>query len=578
MERMEKKLFSIENLSSLNQPELKKDFWRYLFLGLLCTFIGLILPQITAYFIDNVIPDASKSQAVQICLLVLLCNLSFLIAGIARYFESLRMEAQVESKIESAFMDKLLKLPVSFFKNYSSGDLAARTITVSKIQKQLYGIALSVFMNFIFSFVYLIQEFNFSPYFAKWGILFCLLPVLLSLLLCLISYRWEKQIVQGQGKNQGMLRQFFKGIEKIKNTNSEKRFIDRWTLAYAKEKEISYKLGFIGVINSLINSVYPAAVCIFFYYLYGKTYETHELVEITTGNFMGFLCAYSLFQRAFIALADSLLRIRKVLPLSEQIKPILQSQPEFEYSFPEVQELKGNIEVNHVNFRYGPEAPLVLKDINFSVKPGEFVAVVGASGAGKSTLMRLLLGFEKAESGSVFYDNQDISAIDLGSLRRKLGVVLQNDTVIRGTILQNILGNSGLKEEDAWEAAKKVSLDKDIKEMPMGMQTMLTAGGAALSGGQLQRLIIARAIIRQPKLLIFDEATSALDNLTQNEIRKSLDSLKVTRIIIAHRLSTIINADKIYVMKDGEIIESGTYNQLIKEKGYFAELAERQKV
>jgi ABC-type bacteriocin/lantibiotic exporter with double-glycine peptidase domain len=256
----------------------------------------------------------------------------------------------------------------------------------------------------------------------------------------------------------------------------------------------------------------------------------------------------------------------------------LQSQPEFEYSFPEVQELKGNIEVNHVNFRYGPEAPLVLKDINFSVKPGEFVAVVGASGAGKSTLMRLLLGFEKAESGSVFYDNQDISAIDLGSLRRKLGVVLQNDTVIRGTILQNILGNSGLKEEDAWEAAKKVSLDKDIKEMPMGMQTMLTAGGAALSGGQFQRLIIARAIIRQPKLLIFDEATRALDNLTQDEIRKSLDSLKVTRIIIAHRLSTIINADKIYVMKDGEIIESGTYDQLIKERGYFAELAERQKV
>lgn len=576
MERMEKKLFTIDNLSSLNQPELKKDFCRYFFLGLLCTFIGLILPQITRYFIDNVIPEASKSQAIQICLLVILCNLSFLIAAIARYFESLRMEAQIESKIESAFMKKLLQLPLSFFKNYSSGDLAERTMTVSKIQKQLYGISISVFMNFIFSFVYLIQEFSFSAYFAKWGLFFCIIPVLLSALLCLISYRREKQIVDRQGENQGMLMQFFKGIEKIKNTNSEKRFIARWTQVYSKQKELSSKLSFIGVINSLINSVYPAAVCIFFYYLYGKGFENPAFGEITTGTFMAFLCAYSLFQRAFIALADSLLKLRKVAPLAEQIKPILQAQPEFEYSFPEVQELKGNIEVNHLNFRYDADSPLVLKDINLSVKAGEFVAIVGASGAGKSTLMRLLLGFEKAESGSVFYDNQDISAVDLGSLRRKLGVVLQNDSLMGGTILQNILGNSGLKEEDAWEAAKKVGLDKEISQMPMGMQTMLTSA-AGLSGGQIQRLIIARAIIRKPKILIFDEATSALDNLTQDQIRKSLDELKVTRIIIAHRLSTIMNADKIYVMKEGQIVESGTYDQLINQKEYFAALAERQK-
>jgi ABC-type bacteriocin/lantibiotic exporter with double-glycine peptidase domain len=219
-----------------------------------------------------------------------------------------------------------------------------------------------------------------------------------------------------------------------------------------------------------------------------------------------------------------------------------------------------------------------LDDVSFSVKKGEFVAIVGTSGAGKSTLMRMLLGFEKAESGSVFYDNHDINAVDVGSIRRQMGVVLQNDTVLQGTILQNIVGSSGLKEEDAWEAARKVSFDKDIEEMPMGMFTMIPAGGMTLSGGQLQRLIIARAIIRRPNILIFDEATSALDNLTQLTVRKSLDELNVTRVIIAHRLSTIINADKIYVMREGKVVETGTYDSLMKEDGYFAQLAKRQNV
>ena len=224
----------------------------------------------------------------------------------------------------------------------------------------------------------------------------------------------------------------------------------------------------------------------------------------------------------------------------------------------------------------GDSQVVALNKVNLSVQKGEFVAIVGPSGAGKSTLMRMLLGFEKPESGTIFYDDMDMSTVDIGSLRRQMGVVLQNDTVMQGTILQNIVGSTGLKEADAWEAARKVSLDKDIKEMPMGMFTMVPAGGMTLSGGQLQRLIIARAIIRNPSLLIFDEATSALDNLTQVTVRKSLDELNVTRIIIAHRLSTVINADKIYVMKDGQIIESGNYKELMEEKGYFAELAGRQ--
>ena len=567
---------TIKTVCSFVLSDIKRDIVRYILIGLLCTLIGLITPFITRNFIDTVIPDAARGQALQICVLVFFCYISSMIGSIARYFAGIRMETKADSELEAAVMDRLLKLPVNFFKDFSSGDLAARTMTVSTIRKQIFNIILSVFMNFIFSFVYLFQCCRFSAYFTKWGVLFCLFPVIVSAIFCFITYKWQKALVDCQGKLQGMLLQFINGIEKITNTFSEKRFFAQWSKEYIRQVKIDYKLGMAGIVNSLISSLYPVVISILFYYLYGRGLKMQSIEGLSTGTFLAFLTSFACFQGAFLGLAGALLEIRNVIPLSKRIKPILEAQPEFEESKPAIDKLKGNIEISHLNFRYSPDSPLVLKDVNMSIKQGEFVAVVGGSGAGKSTLMRMLIGFDKAESGSVFYDNQDISAVDIGSLRRQLGVVLQDDTVLQGTILQNILGSSGLKIEDAWEAAKKVSFDKDIEEMPMGMFTMIPAGGSTLSGGQLQRLIIARALIRRPAVLIFDEATSALDNMTQQVVRKSLDELKVTRIIIAHRLSTIINADKIYVMKDGQVIECGKYDELIKQNGYFAMLAKRQ--
>ncbi len=575
---MQAEKISIKSICRFVLADIKRDIARFVIIGLLCTLIGLITPLITRNFIDNVIPEAAKSQAVQICFLVFICNISAMIGNLAKYFANMRMETKADSDLEAAVMDRLLKLPVDFFKGFSSGDLAARTMTIAEIRKQIFNIVLSVFMNFIFSFVYLFQCFRFSGYFAKWGILFCIFPIIISALFCFITYKWEKMLIDCQGKIQGMLLQFLNGIEKITNSHSEKRFFAQWSGEYIRQMKIAYSLGLVGIVNSLINTVYPTVVSIIIYYLYGRGLKIQAINGLTTGTFMAFLSAYSSFQGAFLGVAGALLQIRNVIPLSKRIRPILDALPEIESSKPPIDKLRGNIEISHLNFRYAPDAPLVLKDVNMSIREGEFVAIVGTSGAGKSTLMRMLLGFEKAESGAVFFDSQDISAVDIGSLRRQLGVVLQNDTVLQGTILQNIVGSSGLKEADAWEAARKVSFDKDIAEMPMGMFTMIPAGGATLSGGQLQRLIIARAIIRRPSVLIFDEATSALDNLTQIAVRKSLDELKVTRIIIAHRLSTIINADKIYVMKDGEVVEQGNYEELMKQDGYFAQLARRQNI
>ena len=241
-------------------------------------------------------------------------------------------------------------------------------------------------------------------------------------------------------------------------------------------------------------------------------------------------------------------------------------------------ELRGRIELSRVSFRYKADGPVILKDVSLQILPGQFVAIVGPSGSGKSTLLRLLLGFDKPEAGTISYDGQELSGLDIQSVRKQLGVVLQNGKLMPGDIYQNIVGSSQLALEAAWEAAQSAGLDEDIHQMPMGMHTVLSEGAGTLSGGQRQRLMIARAVVAKPRILIFDEATSALDNRTQGIVSRSLERLKATRIVIAHRLSTIINADKIIVVKGGSIVQSGTYAELIDQDGLFAELAKRQLV
>lgn len=558
--------------------DIKIDILRFVVISLLGTLIGLVTPEITRNFIDYVIPNAAKNQAMLITIMVLTVNLASMIISIAKSLASLRMETRSTNALESAVIDRLLKLPVNFFKEYSSGDLADRVSGVGTIQKQIFSIFMSVGMNFIFCFVYLIQEIRYCKPFAGWGALFCLFPIIISVISCFATYRAEQELLHSGGKISGMLLQFLNGIEKITNSNSRKRVFAQFEKENIRQAKIAYKMTNITNYFGIFNVIFPTVVSILFYILYDKSIKDHSIQGLSTGTFMAFLSAYGSFQSAILGITGSLLDIRNLFPMAKRVAPILQTQPEIETSKPSISYLKGNIEINHLNFRYYPDGPLILKDINISVKPGEFIAIVGSSGAGKSTLLRMLLGFEKPESGSIFYDEQDINSFDIGSIRRQMGVVLQNDTVLAGSILQNIVGSSGKSEHEAWEAAKKVAFDRDIAQMPMGMFTMIPAGGISLSGGQLQRLILARSIIRNPNVLIFDEATSALDNITQAVVRKSLDELKVTRIVIAHRLSTIINADRIYVMKDGQIIETGNYDQLMNQKGWFYQMALRQKI
>ena len=556
--------------------DMRRDLVRYILIGLLCTLIGLITPLVTKSFVDGIIPLAARNQAVQICILVFVCNISAMLGSLSKYLANLKMETRAGTDLEAAFMARLLKLPVGFFKKYSSGELASRIAAVSVIRKKSFNIVFTLLLNFIFSFVYIIQAKHYCPALAKTGIVLGLIPIFAGIITGVATYNLKETLTEIHGKIQGMLFQFFTGIEKLVNTNSEKRAYSRWAAAYENQIDKTYALNRFETTAAIINLIYPTVVSIAFYFVFGEAILLGKKGNVSTGSFLAFLTAYSLFQTALLRFSEGFIEVRDLIPLVKRIKPIIEAQPENDDGKAEIKIEDGRVEVSHLRFRYSAESPLVLNDVSMKIEPGQFVAIAGSSGAGKSTLLRNLIGFEHAESGSIFYDDHDLNSLDLGMLRRQMGVVLQNDSVFQGTILQNIIGTSGLDEEAAWEAARKVCLDKEIEALPMGMNTMILSGGKSLSGGQLQRLVIARAIIRNPKILIFDEATSALDNLTQQALTKSLEELKATRIVIAHRLSTIINADNIYVMKDGQIVESGNYNQLMKNKGWFAKLAERQ--
>jgi len=278
-----------------------------------------------------------------------------------------------------------------------------------------------------------------------------------------------------------------------------------------------------------------------------------------------------------VALSDALIGVNLIIPLYQRLRPILETLPEDDTSKINPRALTGSIEVSHVSFRYREDGPLVLKDVSFEIKEGDYVALVGTSGCGKSTLFRILLGFEKPETGEIYYDGQDLAKLDIRAVRRQLGVVLQNGQLMTGNILSNIIGtNHRLTIEDAWEAARMAGIEEDIREMPMGMFTIISEGAGTISGGQKQRLMIARAIVNKPRIIFFDEATSALDNKTQAIVSQSLEKLQATRVVIAHRLSTIMNCNRILVMNQGRIVEQGTYEELMAKQGVFADLAKRQ--
>jgi ATP-binding cassette subfamily C protein len=391
----------------------------------------------------------------------------------------------------------------------------------------------------------------------------------------LIQLRLQRQVADNAGRIAGMVFEFVDGIAKFRVSGTEGRAFSRWASLFSAQKRMAASVRRISNFLTVFYSGFPIlALCVVFSGVAGQLGKRGA--SLSTGGFLAFNAAFGQLLASVLAAGGGFIALLGIVPLYTRARPIFETLPEVDSSKADPGELTGSIEVNHLAFRYSADTPPILRDVSFSLRPGEFVAVVGASGSGKSTLLRLLLGFERPMSGAIYYDGQDLAGLDIQEVRLQMGIVLQNGKLLPGDVLTNIVGAAPLTVDDAWEAVRMAGLEEDIKAMPMGMYTMVSEGGKGLSGGQRQRLMIARAIVRKPRILVFDEATSALDNRTQEIVSRAMEGLQATRIVIAHRLTTIMKADRILVLDGGVVVQSGTYNELMGREGCFAELARRQ--
>ena len=536
------------------------------------TLVGLAMPRITKALTGPVLDSGSTRALVGIAVCMICVALSSQLLSSVRGMVAKRLDTKTSVAVESAMMMRLLSLPANFFRNYSPGELRARAMSVSQLCAVFLGMVMTTGLSSLMSLLYITQIMRFAGVLVIPSLIIILVTVAFSSAATFVQIKINRKQMDLAAKESGMSYAMISGVQKIKLAGAEKRMFARWLGLYSQEAELEYDPPMFIKINGVITTGITLASNIVLYYLSVKS-------GLDQSSYFAFMTAYGMVMGAFIELSDLALSAAEIRPILEMAEPFLNAEPETSEGKEPVTGISGGVAMDHVSFRYSKDTPYILKDISIKVKPGEYVAIVGKTGCGKSTLMRLLLGFEKPETGAIYFDGKDINSLDPGTLRRKIGTVMQSGGLFQGDIYSNIvISDPELTLEDAWEAAEKAGIADDIRKMPMGMYTIISEGQGGISGGQRQRIMIARAIAPRPKLLLFDEATSALDNKAQRQVSEALDKMGCTRIVIAHRLSTIKHCDRILVLDGGRIIEDGTYDELIAKDGFFAELVERQRL
>jgi NHLM bacteriocin system ABC transporter ATP-binding protein len=536
------------------------------------TLLGLLGPYVNKLIFDKVINSGGLNLLVPVTCLLLGVALSSALIGITRSLVMTRLQTKMNIAVQSSFMMRVLSLPAGFFKNYSAGELSSRVQSVNSLCSMLVNAVLTTGLTSVFSLVYIAQIFRYAPALVIPALIIIGVTVLFSIASTLVQMKVSRKSMALNAKQSGLVFSLISGVQKIKLAGAERRAFAKWAKLYQEVARLQYNPPAMIKLNTVISTAITLLGTIAIYYFAAVS-------EVSVADYMAFNVSYGMISGAFTALAGMALTIASVKPVMDMVRPILTTIPEISTDKKVVTRLSGSIELNNVSFRYSEDMPLILDNLSLKVRPGQYVAVVGQTGCGKSTLMRLMLGFEQPQKGAVYFDGKDLAALDLKSLRRNIGVVMQNGKLFQGDVYSNIVISAPwLNLEEAWEAAEMAGIAEDIRNMPMGMHTLISEGQGGISGGQRQRLMIARAIAPKPRILMFDEATSALDNLTQRKVSESLERLKCTRIVIAHRLSTIKQCDRIIVLDTGKIVEDGKYEELLANNGYFAELVARQRL
>jgi ATP-binding cassette subfamily C protein len=570
----------IVDLMRLGMQASKRDMPWVLAMAGAVALLGLFMPHATAFLIDHAIPDAQRSLVAQLGIALGLLAVTQVLFQFVQHVALLRAEARAESAIESAVWDRLLKLKLTFFRQYPSGELASRMSAIDQIRQLLSGATLQALLAGVFSLINLFQLFAFHPHMAKVAVALALASVAVTTLAAMLLLRVTRALMREDGKILGLVVGLIDGVSKIRTAGAETRAFAQWAKAYSGFSRLSFRAQRLQDRLSLFDELLPIASTLVLFHGFGQLAQAAAgnppQGAVSPGAFLAFNTAFGAFIAGLTGIGASVTALMQVVSLWERAKPILEAVPEVDADKVDPGRLTGRIRFEHVSFRYHPDAPHVLRDVSLSIAPGEFVALVGPSGSGKSSLFRLLLGFEEYEAGKILLDGQDLRGLDLPAVRRQMGVVLQHGRLMAASIFENIANGALISQDEAWEAARNAGFADDVTAMPMGMHTVISEGGGNLSGGQRQRLLIARALALKPHILLFDEATSALDSRTQAIVSESLERMNVTRLVIAHRLSTIRQADRIYVLDAGQVMQHGTFDALMAEGGLFARLMTRQ--
>lgn len=550
----------------------RNDYLLVIAAAVAVALIGLVPAQANKIAFGTVVPSGQAELVAPVGAMLLGVAISSVLIAACRNLVMARISTKLDVVTEAATFARVLALPTPFFKQYASGDLGSRISNVTLLARQITTILLGSGLSATLSLVYVVQIGVYAPALALPALFIIVFQAALTIGLSFLTMRYEQATMEASAKLSGTVTALLNGIQKIKLAGAEDRAFARWAHGYSEYARAAYN-------RPVVVRALPALVAlvgllgtIVIYFMAGSA-------QVAVDDYMAFNAAYGQVTAAIMAFASMAGQMAQINPMLEMVAPILEATPETAEDKPSVVSLAGTIEVSGVSFRYNDNSPYVLDNLSFRVDSGEYVALVGKSGCGKSTILRLLLGFEKPERGSIFYGPYDVQKVDSRSLRQHIGVVMQDGKLFMGDIFSNItISTPRATLDDAWEAAELAGIADDIRKMPMGMQTLVTEGGGGVSGGQRQRLMIARAICGKRKILMFDEATSALDNVTQKHVSDSLDTLKCTRIVVAHRLSTVRHCDRILVVDGGQIVEEGTYEQLLEKNGVFAELVKRQRL
>ena len=484
----------------------------------------------------------------------------------------MRLEGRGASRVEAAFWDRLMRLPPSVLRRHPSGDVAMSGMTFQSLRDGLQGAVADSLLSCIFLLPVFGVIFFYDAALGAIALGFSVASLLITVILGLRQIAPYGRMISATRRVAGRLFQIVGGIAKLRVENAEGSAFAIWARDYREQKRADLDLGALEGHARALGAALPllaGGVLLFAVMALDR--------NLPVGDFLVAYTVFVTFASAVARLGESFGTIAATLPAFDQMRPLLAAIPEADIEGEPVEHLGGDLLFDRVSFRYDPDGPLILDDVTIRAHPGEFIAIAGESGAGKSTLFRLALGIDRPAAGAVYYDGRDLRRLSLKQVRRQIGAVPQSVRLHPMDLWDNLVSHHDqVTSEEVWTAVRTAEVEAQIKAMPMGLMTMVGASGAVLSGGESQRVTIARSVIGSPRIMLFDEATNWLDNESQAMVMRNLAALTSTRLVIAHRLSTLEQADRIYVLQAGRVVQSGSFRELMAVDGVFRELVKRQ--